>query len=556
MRKFILICSLALLSFLTACSEIEPKPFVPSTGHINAEVQPTGEIPELVTQAPVLPAPAPAAELEKYTVVVNEVPVKELLFALARDAQVNVDIDPKIEGVVTINAVEQTLPQILDRIAYQVDLRYEFSGDNLRIEPDTPILRTYTIDYVNMSRDTSSTNTVATQISSTSGGGESGSIGGGNNSTTDVTSISNHHFWESLVLNISAILGEVTSRSGGGGDQLPITNTVIPNPEAGIIMVRARATQHQQIQEFIDQTQERAQRQVLIRVTIAEVQLSDQYQAGIDWSILQSVTKAGINIISTTLTGVPVGTISDFIIEYQDPNDDRDNKFEATVRLLDEFGNVRIMSSPQIMVLNNQTAMLKVVENVVYFEIESEVTAGVLGSEPIVSVNTTAVTVPEGIVMTVTPQISSNNVISLNVRPTISRITEFVPDPNPEQLVDTDGAPLNQVPQIVIREIESMLRLTDGQVGVLGGLMQDESRDNVDGLPGVSDAPGIGAAFKTTTKEYKKTELVIFIQPTIIQNPSLDGDLASYRQYLNPSRESLLPEPRNIIAPSEGSEAQ
>ena len=101
-----------------------------------------------------------------------------------------------------------------------------------------------------------------------------------------------------------------------------------------------------------------------------------------------------------------------------------------------------------------------------------------------------------------------------------------------------------------------MLRLTDGQIGVLGGLMQDISADNVDGLPGVSDAPGIGAAFKTTTKEYKKTELVIFIQPTIIQNPSLAGDLSSYRQYLNPSRESLLPEPRNIIAPSEGSEAQ
>ena len=555
MRKFILICSLALLSFLTACSEIEPKPFVPSTGHINAEVQPTGEIPELVTQAPVLPAPAPAVELEKYTVVVNEVPVKELLFALARDAQVNVDIDPTIEGVVTINAVEQTLPQILDRIAYQVDLRYEFSGDNLRIEPDTPFLRTYTIDYVNMSRDTSSTNTVATQISSTSGGGDAAAAsgGGGNNSTTDVTSISNHHFWESLVLNISAILGEKTS--SGGGDQLPITNTVIPNPEAGIIMVRATAAQHQQIQEFIDQTQERAQRQVLIRVTIAEVQLSDQYQAGIDWSILQSVTKAGINIISTTLTGVPVGTISDFIIEYQDPNDDRDNKFEATVSLLDEFGNVRIMSSPQIMVLNNQTATLKVVENIVYFEIESELATGI-NSDPISSIDTTAVTVPVGIVMAVTPQISSNNVISLNVRPTISRITEFVPDPNPEQLVDTDGAPLNQVPQIVIREIESMLRLTDGQIGVLGGLMQDESRDNVDGLPGVSDAPGIGAAFKTTTKEYKKTELVIFIQPTIIQNPSLAGDLSSYRQYLNPSRESLLPEPRNIIAPSEGSEAQ
>jgi len=141
MKKFILISSLALFTFLTACTEIEPKPFVPSQGHINTETQPAGEIPELVTQAPILPAPAPATELEKYTVVVNEVPVKELLFALARDAQVNVDIAPSIEGVVTINAIDQTFPQILDRIARQVDLRYEFNGDNLFIQPKQRIVR-------------------------------------------------------------------------------------------------------------------------------------------------------------------------------------------------------------------------------------------------------------------------------------------------------------------------------------------------------------------------------------------------------------------------------
>ena len=340
--------------FLSACTEIEPKPFVPSPGHISEETQAAGDIPELVTQVPVLPAPAPAVELEKYTVVVNEVPVKELLFALARDAQVNVDIDPTIEGVVTINAIDQTFPQILDRIARQVNLRYEFNGKNLFIQPDVPYLRTYTIDYVNMSRDTVSTNTVATQISSTSGGGED-SGGGGNNSTTDVTSISNHHFWETLMLNISAILGEEA-----GGEY-----TVIPNPEAGIVTVRATAAQHQQIQEFIDQTQKSVLRQALIRVTIAEVQLSDKYQAGVDWSIIQEVAKAGINIVSTTLTGVPVGTLSSFVLDYVDPNTDRDTRFEATVSLLDEFGNVRIMSSPQIMVLNNQTATLKVVENIV-----------------------------------------------------------------------------------------------------------------------------------------------------------------------------------------------
>ncbi len=552
MQKLILISSLALILFLTACSYIEPKPFVPSEGHVQEEIQPASEIPELVTQPPVLPAPAPAAELEKYTVVVNEVPVKELLFALARDAQVNVDIDPSIEGVVTINAIDQTLPQILDRIANQVDLRYEFNGDNLQIEPDDPYLRTYTIDYVNMSRDTSSTNTVATQISSTSGGGESESSGGGNNSTTNVTSISNHHFWETLVSNISAILGDEVS-SGGAG-QIAITDTVIPNPEAGIISVRATAAQHQQIQEFIDQTQERVQRQVLIRVTIAEVQLSDQYQAGIDWTFLNEVAKAGFSIASTTLAGgVPVGTLTDFVIDYEDPKDDRDT-FDITVKLLDEFGNVRIMSSPQLMVLNNQTATLKVVENIVYFEIDVE--PGSISNAAVTdpAVETTAVTLPVGIVMAVTPQISSNNTVSLNVRPTISRVVDFINDPNPEIAL---AGQENLVPQIEIREMESMLRLNDGQIGVLGGLMQDTSADSVDGFPGISDVPGVGAAFKTTTKEYKKTELVIFIQPSIIQNPSLNADLSNYRQYLNPSRESLLPPPRPLLPlPAEGSEAQ
>src|SRR5690554_2797094 len=133
----------ALLLF--GCAEIEPKPFEPSPAHILKEKAPSGEIPELVQKAPVLPPPQPPVELEKYTVVVNEVPVKELLFALARDAKLNVDIDPRINGVVTINAVDQTMPQILERIARQVDMRYEFRDNNLLIQPDEPFFKTYKV---------------------------------------------------------------------------------------------------------------------------------------------------------------------------------------------------------------------------------------------------------------------------------------------------------------------------------------------------------------------------------------------------------------------------
>ena len=141
MIKKIILFAVMMLNF--GCAELEPQPFEPSTGHINAEASPAIEdssIPEVVEQVPLLPEPTPTEAPERYTVVVNEVPVKELLFALARDAKVNVDIHPEIEGVVTINAVEQTLPQILKRISNQVDMRYVQEGSNLVISKDTLIL--------------------------------------------------------------------------------------------------------------------------------------------------------------------------------------------------------------------------------------------------------------------------------------------------------------------------------------------------------------------------------------------------------------------------------
>ncbi len=523
MQKYILISSLSLFSFLTACSEFESKPFVPSDGHINAETQIIGDIPELVTQIPVLPAPTPATELEKYTVVVNEIPVKELLFALARDAQINVDIHPMIEGVVTINAIEQTLLQILDRIAGQVGLRHELSGDILNIRPDDPFLRTYTVDYVNMSREMESSNTISTQIASTSG-----SKGGGNNSTTDVSSTSNNQFWANLVSNISAILGEKIS-SGSGGD-IAITSTVIPNPESGIIAVLATESQHELIQEFIDTAVGSAKRQVLVQATIVEVTLNDKYQAGIDWSILNN-SGAGITITSLALPGTAiVPTLSSsFTITAADPNAFGDQSLTATVRLLDEYGEAKVLSSPQIMTLNNQTALLKIVENFVYFEVDAETTAGALGAAPLTTVDTTVKTVPIGIVMTVTPQIDSEDVITLNVRPTISRVTRIINDPNPNIV-----APLvNPVPVIAVKEMESILRLTNGQIGVLGGLMTDETRDNDAGLLGAKKQFFLGNLFKSTSTEYTKTELVIFLRPVLIRTPSLTGDLTDYRQYLN-----------------------
>src|SRR5437762_4592055 len=129
-----------------ACAQA---PIPPATTHLRAEEpRAEGSIPPPVQIAPVVPKPTPSVRPETYSVVVNRVPAQELLFALARDARLQIDIDPTIAGNVTLNAIDQTLSQILSRIARQVDMRYEIDGQTLIVMRDTPYLRSYRVDYL------------------------------------------------------------------------------------------------------------------------------------------------------------------------------------------------------------------------------------------------------------------------------------------------------------------------------------------------------------------------------------------------------------------------
>ncbi|MGH8524227.1 MAG: secretin N-terminal domain-containing protein, partial [Gammaproteobacteria bacterium] len=460
---------LTVLASLMACSALVPPPPVPSAGHLRVEDnRQTQDIPPVVDKVPLLPRPEPAPDLEKYTVVVNEVPVKELLFALARDAQVNVDIDPGIEGIVTLNAIDQTLPQILDRIARQADVRFEIQGKNIIVSPDRPYLRTYRVDYVNLTRESKGTIDVATQIATTGmsdiGGGGAGG-GGSNNSTSSITNIANNRFWLTLTRNVQALVGEAAAGGGAGQADLPMTGSVIPNPESGIISVRATSKQHAAVQAFLDKVLANAQRQVLVEATVVEVILNDQYQQGIDWRVLQNDGE-GFDLTQdlARAAGGAFGTpaAKSFILDYI--NVDASGKtIDISVQLLRTFGDVKVLSSPKIMTLNNQTAVLKVVQNFVYFEVDVE-PAIVLdsvgaGAARDVAVDTTAKTVPVGLVMTVTPQINENDAVTLNVRPTISSVIDTVQDPNPELIRGLDTPLQNLVPVIQVREMESVLQI-------------------------------------------------------------------------------------------------
>lgn len=504
--------------FLFGCTATQPPK--PSAGHITAPAKNIVEdIPAPVAQSTFVPPPEPMENTEIYTVVVNEVSVKEMLFALARDASMNVDIHPGIKGKVTLNAVRQSMAQILKRISEQVPIRYRIDGKNLEISPDTPFFRTYKVNYVNMSRESASNVSVATQISST--GSSDGGSGGANTSQTSVKSSISNDFWGSLVSNVSAILSQDVEGAEKEGN-----NQVVANPHSGVLTVYGNQRQQGRIQEFLDQVLANVQRQVLIEVTIAEVELSDRYQSGIDWNILSGNGQVTGSAISS-MTPNSAKTAPGFLVNLGVANSNFD--FNLGISMLESFGNTKVLSSPKIIALNNQTALLKVVDEKVYFEVTMDVQEATDNSSAIKTFTGEIKTVPVGIILAVTPQINENGNVTMNIRPTITRITGYVSDPVPQlQGADFD----NLIPEIQVREMESLLQVRDGQTVVLGGLMQNRDNKNDRGIPWFAKIPWLGGLFNYRDEELVKTELVVFLRPVISRNSTVASDLQSFQSYL------------------------
>lgn len=581
LRNLIYLCAVS--TILAGCGT---KPIQPSDKHIQRQdSQPAAaNIPQPIKRAALLPPPRPAAKADTYSVVVTNVPAQEILFALARDAKINLDIHPGIQGVVTLNALNQTLPQILTRIARQVDMRYELNDGNLTVMPDTPFLKHYRIDYVNMARDTDGAIANATQVGSgASTGGATGASS--NNSSLSIKNTSKNHFWETLTQNIKDILRETDKEivvgrraaasnqqdsSAGTGDaeksktaaqtgsstsgndtaesdfrnyQTLLAASVIANPENGLITVRATGRQHEKIQEFVDQIMTNARRQVLIEATVVEVRLNDQYQQGINWSLLQrGGTGFQLTQAATGQPGVGIGLVANnsaslFVLNYLNPAS-RLGNLSASVSLLESFGTVKVLSSPKISVLNNQTAMLRVVDNLVYFTVKADTTTNQTSS--VTTFTTTPNTVPIGFTMSVTPQINDSDTVQINLRPSISRLLGYVNDPNPNLAnpcgVGVANCTIAAIPSLIpvtsTREMESILKIESNQIAVMGGLMQDESNNKTDSIPGLSGIPLAGNLFKNRNDTSQKTELVIFLRPVVIKDASINGDFSNYRDML------------------------
>ncbi|MEO5329043.1 MAG: hypothetical protein H7829_12465 [Magnetococcus sp. THC-1_WYH] len=571
MRVFLLY--VALLTLLMAGCQKPPMPV--AMDHLNHRSDPRqaveGEIPDIVQTTPFIPPLHPVEE--RYTIVVFDVPVREVLFTLTRNSRINADIHPSVDGHVTINAVEQTLPAILETISRQVEMVYEFDGKNVIIKPDQPYWHTYKIDYLNMKRESTGVMSLSLET-----GGEQGVAASGG---ADVTAKFEMDFWEPVENGIKKIikvdnavrtknkaksLGALKGGQDAGleADEEPKKtkdkekdkektadasedDSLVIHRATGVISVSATQGQHKEIQKFLDMIAATAHQQVLIEATVVEIRLNDYYVHGVDWSrvtgggsgtslgIGESVLGEGGNsVIGLIDSGQLTNTFGGgegspfFALGHRmKTGAGGNNVISVSLRLLDEFGDVTVLSSPKVMTLNNQTAVMKVGDQHTYFETKYEETSTESDTSTTLKkkgkTTFTKKEALEGLILSVTPNVEESGIVSLHVRPVLS-----------QKIGDLNGPDGNQYPQFQVREMDSVLRVGTGQVVVLGGLMKDFAETRKTGLPGLSDVPFAGELFGTQSRTLTKTEMAIFIRPTIMTPDSMRERMDQIRFSLDP----------------------
>ena len=301
---------------------------------------------------------------------------------------------------------------------------------------------------------------------------------------------------------------------------------MVINREAGLISVITSHQKQAYIQAYLDQISERTTKQVLIEATVVEVELNDRYQAGVDWSAVSS-SGTGSSSITQGMLGANLSQDPAFSINLSSLGT---FNFNVGIKMLQQFGDAKVLSSPKIMAMNNQSALLKVVDNEVYFTVNVNRESATTGSAAFTTFDSIVHTVPVGFMMNMTPFISDDDKISINIRPILSRIVGYVNDPNPD--LAREGI-VSRIPVIQEREMDSILQLRDRQTAILGGLIQDKHSDQKTSVPFLGSIPWIGDLFSFRDDTVKKSELIIFIRPIIVRNPDIDnGDLMHIKSLL------------------------
>ena len=445
----------------------------------------------------------------RFDVVARNNTPKAFFLGLVDGMGINMLVHPAVTGRITLHLKDVTLLETLEAVRDIYGYQYEATSYGYRILPKALKNKVFHLNYLNVQRQGSSGMSVSGggMLASDDGDSESGSSSNAsaNNSTASkIETQAVTDFWSNLQQTVQMIVGS--------GEQ----RRVIVDAMAGLIMVRAYPSELAAVAEFLNRAELSLQKQVIIEAKILEVTLSDGFQSGIQWDSFglgvdgtfeNSSKEVSAQLTSSNLINADnLAGIFSLNINSAD--------FTGVIQLLQRQGDVQVLSSPRISTVNNQKAVIKVGTDEFFV---TEVTNN------ITTTSSTTTSVPEfgltsffsGISLDVTPQIGDNNEVILHVHPSVTEVVERT------KIIslgdDTYNLPLAFSS---IRETDSIIRAASGQVVVIGGLLQDKKTNTQASVPWLSRIPILGYLFQQTSRSSTKSELVILLQPTVIEATS------------------------------------
>ncbi|HGS4749732.1 TPA: pilus (MSHA type) biogenesis protein MshL [Vibrio cholerae] len=479
--------------------------------------------------------------LQRFRIQAEDVEAKAFFASLVQGTEYSTAIHPAVTGRITLNLTDVTLDEALGVVRDLYGFEVGKEGKVIQVYPAG--LRTVTIpvDYLQFKRTGRSLTSITTGTitntdtnnSSSSSSSSSGSSDGNSSSSssrrsdsrggTEIETTNESDFWPLLEKAVAQLLG------GSGGQ------TVIANPQAGVLTLRAYPDEIRQVNEFLGISQQRMHRQVILEAKILEVTLSDGYQQGINWSKAFSSNGAGYNIGSGTITqdssGNPItsalpgldaigsllGGQSNVVISS--------GSFDAVISFMATQGDLNVLSSPRVTASNNQKAVIKVGTDEYYVTDLSSVVG--TGDNAQASPDITLTPFFSGISLDVTPQIDDQGNVLLHVHPAVIEVEQQT------KIITYNSQEITlPLARSSIRESDSVIRAKDGDVVVIGGLMKTNTIERVSKVPFLGDVPGLGNLFRNISNQTQKTELVILLKPTVVGVNTWQKELERSRSLL------------------------
>lgn len=508
----------------------------------------TAAVPPRVSDALAEPAPAPVrpAPEPRIDLLVNNAPARDVFLAIVADTRYSMLMHPDVAGTLSVTLRGVTVTEALESIRDVYGYDFKIDGRRITIYAPTLQTRIFTVNYPNSQRvGTSELNVSPGRATSSgsngngsgsgsgsstggSGSGSGGSSGGSNNgsgnkssSTATTSSISTrtqNDTWAELQSSIKSIVGDAPGRN------------VVVSPNAGVIAVRAMPDELRQVDKFLRAMQLSVERQVMLEAKVVEVALSDGFQSGVNWA---GLTNSGSNTLNYgvigTGTGAPAALSqgSRTVLNTVPAPASADggglfglalatSQFNAVLGFLETQGDVQTLSNPRVATLNNQKAVLKVGSDNYYVTAinggsSTAATSTAAASTTLPSVELTAFF--SGISLDVTPQVDDANNVTLHVHPSVSVVTQRTQTIG----IGSLGNYSLPVASTNVNETDTMVRIQDGQIVAIGGLMQLASSRNQSGLPGTTNMGAASSLFGNRALEGSKREVIVLIKPTIIR---------------------------------------